>query len=63
MDHFFDRCTAFSADDFWFIHPQLRIQGADAQAFELSRDDSHQVFARDWTDTSVQFGAIRWYAR
>ncbi len=63
MDHFFDRRAAFPADEFWFVRPQVRAQRADVPAAEPTRDDSLNVFARDWTDTSVQLGAVRWYAR
>ncbi len=59
MDHFFDRCAALPADDFWFIRPRVQ---ADVQASDQSRNETLRVFSRDWTDTSVRFGAIRWYA-
>lgn len=62
MDHFFDKRAPVPADDFWFIRPRARTQGVDIQAPELSRKELLQVFSRDWTDTSVRFGAVRWYA-
>ncbi len=63
MDHFFDTRAPYQADDFWLIRPQIHSQQADALATEPATDDTRLVFARDWSDTSVRFGAIRWYAR
>ncbi len=63
MDHIFDRRAAFPADEFWFIRPQISGQQADALASEPTRDDSLRALAWDWTDTSAQLGAVRWFAR